>query len=97
MSSLHITEFRGMAYGPSGPIPIPYGLLAHQEKTIGAETDSSAFNSATRIVRCWAEAACHITWGQPEQTATTAMMPLGAGEEIWFGVDAGDEISVIAA
>lgn len=97
MSSLHITEFRGMAQSLAGGVQIPYGVLAHQELTISTETDSSAFNASTRFVRVWAEAACHITWGAPEQAATTAKMPLGAGESYHFGIDTGDEISVIAA
>lgn len=97
MASLHITEFRSQALGTGGPIPIPYGLLAHQELAIGSEVDSAAFNASTKLVRAWAEAACHITWGAAEQAATTAKMPLNAGESIWFAVDSGDEISVIAA
>jgi hypothetical protein len=97
MSSLHITEFRGMMAGPSGGVPVPYGMLASQELTINTEVDSAAFNASTRVVRVWAEAACHIAWGAPEQTSTTAKMPLGAGESYHFGVDSGDEISVIAA
>ena len=97
MASLHVTEFRGVAAGAGGPINAPYGYITTQEITIGSEVDTAALNAATRLVRCWAEAACHICWGAAEQAASTAKMPLGAGESFTFAVDGTDEISVIAA
>lgn len=96
MASLFITEFKGAGQGPSGGMSVPYGMIANQQVTIGLEADSVAFNIATRIVRLWAEAACFVTWGPPEQTATNTKMPLGAGESLWFTPDLADEISVIA-
>jgi hypothetical protein len=86
-----------MAAGPSGGIPIPYGYIANQNVTIGSEADSAALNSATRLVRLKAEAACKVRWGAPEQTAATGDgMLMDAGETEYVQVDSGDEVSVIA-
>jgi hypothetical protein len=95
--SLIITEYAGV--GP-GNIQAPIEpALADQEIAIGAEGDSAALNVNTRLVRLYAEAACHVKFGTAP-TATTAMQPLAAGvpEFRWVQGQPGTmKISVIAA
>lgn len=97
MAVLNITEFANAAQGPAGAMQIAQGPpLAFQNITISTESDTAAFNAATRYVRLKAGADCAIKWGVPEQTATTGSMILSSGDTEYIGVSQGDEISVIA-
>lgn len=96
MASLRITEFGGtmMEIGGRASAPL-WPALAHQNVTIGAETDSAAFNASTRLIRVQAEALCCISIGPGTQTATTDMCRMTAGMTEYFGVSPGDKVSVI--
>jgi uncharacterized RmlC-like cupin family protein len=94
MANVTITEFAGIS---GNKAQVASGLITNQVVTIGAEADSSVFNSATTFIRVYAGAACHITWG-PSPTATTSMLPMAATQTEYFGVTGGtDKLSVIAA
>jgi hypothetical protein len=94
MANVTITEFAGLL---GSDAQVASGLITNQTVTIGAEADSSVFNSGTTIIRVYAGAACHITWG-PSPTATTSMLPMASGQTEYFGVTGGtDKLSVIAA
>jgi hypothetical protein len=94
MANVVITEFAGLL---SNGAQAASGLITNQTVTIGAEADSSVFNAGTTIIRVYAGAACHITWG-PTPTATTSMLPMAADQTEYFGVTGGtDKLSVIQA
>lgn len=101
MATFYIAEFASVAV-PSGgqgaaPIVDETSLLAEQTVTVGSETDSSALNAGTRIVRLTTDTACHYKFAA-SPTATTSLQYLPANVIEYKGVPAssGLKISVIA-
>jgi hypothetical protein len=93
MAVLYVTEFARIgrdAAGYSAPMA-EQAPLAEQTVAIGAgSVQSSAFNSATRVVRLHADVICSIKFGTaPTATAATARMAAGTTE--YFAVDASQQ------
>lgn len=61
----------------------------------GGATASAAFNAQTRFVRLVCDVQCSVAFGA-NPTATTSNMVLPAGLPEYFGVIAGQKVSVIA-
>lgn len=61
----------------------------------GGATQSAAFNTSTRYVRLVCDVQCSVAFGA-NPTATTSNMVLPAGLPEYFGVIAGQKVSVIA-
>lgn len=61
----------------------------------GGATQSAAFNASTRYVRLLCDVQCSVAFGA-NPTATTSNMVLPAGLPEYFGVIAGQKVSVIA-
>lgn len=102
MAILQISEFAGRPVEQyAGPIDALGYAITTQKVTIGAETDSAGFNTATRLVRLYAEADCCIAFGAAPTAVAKAganpsdVMP-AASVEVRF-VNGGDKVSVIAA
>lgn len=93
MATLQISEFGGLTRKSTVQIAM-LPAIAIQELTIGAEVKSAAFSSSTLFIRVKANAACAIKEGS-NPTATTADLPLDAGETEYFGVTPGNKLSVI--
>jgi hypothetical protein len=92
MAKVYIAEFSGLV---GNGAQVASGLITQQTVAIGAEADSSAFNSGTTIIRVHADAICSITIGSAP-TATTSMMRLAADQTEYFAVTGGvDKLSVI--
>lgn len=61
----------------------------------GSSTQSSAFNTLTRLIRVHADAICSIEIGTTNPTATTSSMRFVAGQTEYFLVNSGDKLAVI--
>lgn len=99
MATLYITEFAELVGGDNnGKLPlVKLPPVAEQTVTIGSETDSAAFNAATKFIRVHCDAICSIkvaATGNP--AATTASMRLPADHTEYFAVDPAGKISVIS-
>ncbi len=94
--SLIITEYAGV--GP-GNIQAPIEpALANQELAVGSEVDSAALQPNTRLVRLYAEEACHVEFGTAP-AATTAKQRMAADTTEYKWVQSGPgtmKISVIS-
>lgn len=105
MAILHVSEYIGItragsdvtSHSGDGIVPmVKEPALAEQPLAIGAEVQSSAFNTLTTTVRVSWDAPCHILFGSdPEATTSSKFMPL-AGME-YFEVTPEHKVSVIAA
>jgi hypothetical protein len=95
MAVLYITEFAAIANVSGAPIAM-MPPLAEQTVAIGAEADSSAFNSRTRYIRVQNDAICSIAIGATP-TASTTTMRLAADSTEYFAVptNSGYKLSVI--
>lgn len=95
MATLYITEYDRSATDRIGQ-EIPLALepaLAEQQVSFTTATASSAFNSATRFVRIYSTAACHIAFGT-SPTATTAYAKFAADTEYWRAVAVGSGLKL---
>lgn len=98
MATAWITEYREAALTGAG-VGVPAGkepALAHQTVTFTTATSSAAFNANTRLIRIQCDAAAHLKFGPVGQTATTSHTPVNANAGEYFGVNPGDEVSVLA-
>lgn len=96
MASLYITEFALIGETSRGKVQTPeWPAVAHQKLTIGAETDSAAFNAATKFIRVHADAICSIVITASAPAATTSMCRMAAGQTEYFSVKPGHYLSVI--
>ena len=95
MAVLYISEYvdAGFIGGPQAVAAEP--ALVNQTVAIGGtSTASSAFNSATRLVRLHTDAICSIKFGTaPTAVATTAR--LAANQTEYFQVRGGEKVAVI--
>lgn len=105
MATLYISEFKNEAQAASqrtwgsGPAGVPVAQqppVAEQTVAIGgSSTASSAFNTATTLVRIATDVICSIEFGtSPTATATTARM--AADQVEYFGVGPGMKVAVIS-
>jgi len=95
-NNLYISEFEQIIRTTVGNVVAAQCPPHAQQKvdfTAGA-TQSAAFNVRTKFVRLHAEAICSVAFGS-NPTATNAMLRLTAGQTEYFGVNAGDKLSVI--
>jgi|SRR5216684_1872435 hypothetical protein len=100
MAFLYITEFAEVEIGPAGRV----GQFAAQpplaEQAIvntGGNTQSAAFNTATRFVRLHADSICAIEFGlNPTAVAAGASgtARLAANQTEYFGVPKGQSFKV---
>lgn len=91
MATLYIAEYADR--NAQGEI-IQEPVVTEQTVAIGgSSTASSAFNSATRIVRLHTDAICSIVFGTAP-TATAAKKRMAAGTTEYFGVPAGQAYKV---
>lgn len=99
MALLRITEFSGTMQELTGRAAVPLmPPLAHQSLTIGTEVKSSAFNTATRMIRVQAEGICCVTVSNDGLTAaTTDMIRMTAGMTEYFGVSPSGKLSAITS
>ena len=101
MAKLCITEFSGLqvASGVAHSAESAQAAMlpgATQVITFGGTSvASTAFSSATKLVRVHTDAACHITAGD-SPTATAGDMRLGAGQTEYFGVVPGQKLAALA-
>jgi hypothetical protein len=93
MAVAYITEFSGIL---GSNAQVADGLISHQTVAIGAEADSVAFASGTRIIRIHVDVAAHFTLGTAP-TATTSMARIAADQTEYLGVRTGEKLSIIAA
>ena len=98
MATLFVTEFQHASAAGPGNTPMPMAMqepLAEQAVSFTTTTASSAFNAATRFVRLYSTADCHIAFGTAP-TATTGKMKLKADSAEYFAVQPGASIKVAA-
>jgi hypothetical protein len=94
MATVYITEFRDV--GRAGDIQAPE-QPPYAEQTVaigGASAQSSAFSTATRLIRVHADAICSIAIGE-NPTATATKARFAAGQTEYFTVLPGHKIAVI--
>lgn len=98
MATLWVSEYEGTGedslarsnYAPKEP------RSANQTVTIsGASTQSSAFDSRTRLIRVKTDTACYVEIGA-NPTASTSSLRLDAGDTEYFSVVGGHKIAVIS-
>jgi hypothetical protein len=108
MGKLHIQEFNAILKSDIGEAQRDVGVaqqdvgvaqavklpaLANQAITFNTATQSAALNTATKIVRLATDTQCYIEVGSnPTATANSMLLPASGVE--YFGVTAGDKISV---
>ena len=93
MASLYITELTDGA-GALQAAQLP--ALNAQKLTISAtHAQSTAFKTGTKLIRLHTDTVCHILVGD-DPTATTANLRMAADTTEYFGVKAGQKLSVIA-
>lgn len=98
MSTLFVTEYARFVKDSGGGFAMNVGqepALAEQQVSIsGGSTASSAFSSATRLIRVQSDVNCRIAIGA-SPTASAASKRLVANATEYFGVRGGDAIAVI--
>ena len=98
MAKLWITEFKFIGSDATNARPqVAYHppVATQTPITLGASTQSAAFNAETRYIRLRADATCHYVVGT-NPTATTNDTPLDANSPEHIGVPAGMKLAVIA-
>ncbi len=86
MATLYVTEFSGINVIENKTVDIvTQPPVAEQTVSFTTTTQSSAFNSATRVVRIHTDSICSIAFGT-NPTATTTKMRMVAGQTEYFGV-----------
>lgn len=97
MATLYIAEFSSIAsVGSTAPQIVALPPLAEQAVAIGAVTASNPFSGGTRVIRLNADSACSIKVGPAGTTAATTNTRLSPNVPEYFGVAAGNILSVIA-
>ena len=95
MASVYITEHYAPKLVAGNMLPaVSMPPIAEQKITIGASTQSSAFNALTQVVGIHAEAVCSVAFGA-DPTATSANRRLAANSTEYFEVTAGHKVAVI--
>jgi hypothetical protein len=99
MASLKIREYPDCAYAV-GSFPLQIAeendyITDQTALTIGSEAKSAAFAATTKFILITADAIFSYKVGA-NPTATTNMVRFPADTVLFFGVKAGDKLSVIA-
>jgi len=93
MAILWATVYEGASLTPSGlPIQVTQVGISATAASTGVIIGS---NRKRRVVRLFADADCHFTFGA-SPSATVSDSPLGAENPEYIEVEAGQSISVIA-
>jgi hypothetical protein len=103
MSTLYITEYVGMAevgrFAPASGVA-HFGQEPGTDQapiTIGAtHAESAAFGTNTKLIRVHTDVVCSILISAAGTAATTSNKRLAANQTEYFGVSAGQKLSVIA-
>ncbi len=96
MAFLYIWEFSETQVRDGTQVPQTPGILQQTPVAISQVANvSSKFNAATSFILITADQICSINIGT-NPTATTNSFRLGQAQPILFGVNAGDQIAVIA-
>lgn len=101
MAKLYVTEFQGMAVDAGRHyVPIVDASTTTTENgssplSFTTHVESTAFAAGTTIIRVHTDAICSVVIGTTP-VATTSNMRMVAGQTEYFGVKAGDKISVVA-
>jgi hypothetical protein len=96
MAFVYIAEFTQVANVSGCPVAM-MPPIAEQRVAIGAETDSSAFNAATRFIRVQNDAICSIAVGtSPTASTSTLRMPAESTEYFAVPLNGGYKLSVIS-
>lgn len=95
MANLYIGEAERLWRDGTGHIvPVfPGPPVASQKVSFTTATQSAAFNSRTRVLRLYADAACHIAFGS-NPTATASSERFAADTEYFRAVQPSDKLSV---
>jgi hypothetical protein len=102
MAQLCVTEFAEMQIGPAGrhgQLPMQQPLASQGVANAGANTQSSAFNAATRFVRLHTDTVCCVAFGtNPTAVAIGASMTtrMAAGQTEYHAVPLGAGFKVAA-
>lgn len=96
MAKVYITEHEFPRYHLGNPLPVlkSPGLASQTVAIGGSSTQSSAFNSATKIVCIHTDAICSVEFGS-NPTATANSRRLAANTTEFFEVEAGHKVAVI--
>ncbi|WP_273280931.1 hypothetical protein [Pseudooceanicola atlanticus] len=102
MANLYVTEYANVgtraAASLGGFIDTPHLMPrepadANQKVAFTTAAQSAEFATGTVLVRLYADAACHVLFGE-DPTATAAHQRLTANTEYWRAVTAGQKVSV---
>lgn len=95
MAVVYITEYAAQAADAANRLaPMPKEPpVTTQTVAIGVEAKSAAFNTLTRMIRVHTDAVCSVLVGG---TATTSSPRMAADTTEYFGVEAGQQLSVIS-
>lgn len=94
----YVKEYNSMGVATNGQPQVANEPAVTDQTAVdfsGGAAQSAAFNSATRYIRVWCDAQASFLVGT-NPTATNAMSPLSASLPEYFGVKAGQKISVVA-
>ena len=96
MAKIYITEHKNPTFLLGAPLPVlMHPPLASQTVVnTGATTQSSAFNTDTKIVCIHTDSVCSIEFGA-NPTATTSSRRLAANSTEFFEVAQGHKVAVI--
>ncbi|MDX2059942.1 MAG: hypothetical protein SFV24_19185 [Gemmatimonadales bacterium] len=98
MAAAYITEYRAIGTpGPSGhqhQAPKEPALAQQIVNIAASSTQSSPFNTETRLIRVNVDAICSIAIGVSPTAVVTAQR-LSAGQTEFFAVEPGHRIAVI--
>lgn len=96
-AKLYISEYAqvGVARGEVAQIAREPSFVEQAVDFTAGVTQSAAFGSATTFVRIMCDTRCSVRFGS-NPTATTSHKALAADAPEYFGVNAGDKVSVIA-
>ncbi len=97
MAILYIAEFPGRRLGNTEQPVAVLPPLASQAVTFTTTTQSAALGAATRMVRLYSTAACHIVVSADPTATTGSAMKLSADSAEYFEVRPGDKIAAVAA
>lgn len=96
MATLFITEFEDLPGSRGGQVvqAVKVPPIAEQTVAIGVSTQSSAFNTNTKIVRLHTDAICSVKFGT-NPTALTTSMRMAADTTEYFYVNAAHKVAVV--
>lgn len=97
MATLYISEYATSGWTTAAGLPCGQEPgLDQAPLVIGSVVPSSPFQATTRFVRIHCDATCSVKFGPAgATTATTANKRLNANQTEYFGVVAGQVVSVI--